>query len=62
MTFQPPELWENKHCSSHQVFSILLSQPQQIKKAREFQKNTYFFIDDYTKALACVNHNKLENP
>ena len=29
-----------------------------IKKAREFQKNTYFFID-YAKAFDCVNHHKL---
>ena len=29
-----------------------------IEKAREFQKNTYFFID-YVKAFDCVDHNKL---
>ena len=29
-----------------------------IEKAREFQKNIYFFID-YTKAFDCVDHNKL---
>ena len=29
-----------------------------IKKAREFQKNIYCFID-YTKAFDCVDHNKL---
>ena len=29
-----------------------------IEKAREFQKNTYFFIDD-GKAFDCVDHNKL---
>ena len=29
-----------------------------IKKAREFQKNVYFFID-YAKAFDCVDHNKL---
>ena len=28
-----------------------------IEKAREFQKNIYFCITDYTKA--CVDHNKL---
>ena len=28
-----------------------------IKKAREFQKNIYFFID-YTKAFDCVDHNE----
>ena len=29
------------------------------KKAREFQKNTYFCITEYTKAFDCVDHNKL---
>ena len=32
---------------------------QIIKKAREFQKNIYFFFIDYTKAFDCVDHNKL---
>ena len=31
-----------------------------IDKAREFQKNIYFFID-YAKAFDCVDQNKLEN-
>ena len=30
-----------------------------IGKAREFQKNIYFCFIDYTKALDCVDHNKL---
>ena len=30
-----------------------------IEKAREFQKNIYFFFVDYTKAFDCVDHNKL---
>ena len=30
-----------------------------IKKAREFQKNIYFFFIDYAKAFDCVEHNKL---
>ena len=30
-----------------------------IKKAREFQKNTYFCFIGYTKAFDCVDHNKL---
>ena len=30
------------------------------KKAREFQKNIYCFID-YAKDFDCVDHNKLEN-
>ena len=32
-----------------------------IKKAREFQKNIYFYFIDYVKAFDCVDHNKLEN-
>ena len=32
-----------------------------IEKAREFQKNIYFFFIDYTKCFDCVDHNKLEN-
>ena len=32
-----------------------------IKKAREFQKNIYFWFIDYAKACDCVDHNKLEN-
>ena len=30
-----------------------------IKKAREFQKNIYFYFIGYAKAFDCVNHNKL---
>ena len=30
-----------------------------IDKAREFQKNIYFFLIDYTKAFDCVDHKKL---
>ena len=30
-----------------------------IKKAREFQKNTYFCFIDYAKAFDCVDHQKL---
>ena len=32
-----------------------------IKKAREFQKNSYFYFIDYAKSFDCVDHNKLEN-
>ena len=32
--------------------------PLVIKKAREFQKNIYFCIIDYTKPFDCVDHNK----
>ena len=30
-----------------------------IEKARELQKNIYFWFIDYTKAFDCVDHNKL---
>ena len=30
-----------------------------IERAREFQKNIYFFFIDYAKAFDCVDHNKL---
>ena len=30
-----------------------------IKKAREFQKNIYFYFIDCAKAFDCVDHNKL---
>ena len=30
-----------------------------IEKAREFQKNIYFYFIDYTKAFDFVDHNKL---
>ena len=30
-----------------------------IKKAREFQKNTYFCFIDYAKAFDCMDQNKL---
>ena len=30
-----------------------------IKKARQFQKNSYFCFIDYAKAFDCVDHNKL---
>ena len=30
-----------------------------MEKAREFQKNNYFFFTYYAKAFDCVDHNKL---
>ena len=30
-----------------------------IEKARQFQKNIYFFFIDYAKAFDCVDHNQL---
>ena len=32
-----------------------------MEKAREFQRNIYFYFIDYAKAFDCVDHNKLEN-
>ena len=32
-----------------------------MEKAREFQKNIYFYFIDYAKAFDCVDHNKLWN-
>ena len=29
------------------------------RKSKKFQKNTYFYFTDYTKAFDCVDHNKL---
>ena len=31
------------------------------EKAREFQKNIYFWFIDYAKAFDCMDHNKLWN-
>ena len=30
-----------------------------IEKAREFQKNIYFYSIDYAKAFDCLDHNKM---
>ena len=30
-----------------------------MEKAREFQKNIYFYFIDYAKAFDCMDHNKL---
>ena len=30
-----------------------------VEKARQFQKNIYFYFIDYAKAFDCVDHNKL---
>ena len=29
-----------------------------IEKAKEFQKNIYFYFTDYAKAFDCVDHNR----
>ena len=47
--------------SEHETLfaSFQRNTPWVIKKAREFQKNIYFCLIDYVKALDCVDHNKL---
>ena len=30
-----------------------------MEKGREFQKNIYFYLIDYAKAIGCVDHNTL---
>ena len=37
----------------------IASIPWIIEKAREFQKNIYFYFIDYAKIFGCVDHNKL---
>ena len=36
------------------------SQGRITEKAREFQKNVFFYFIGYTKAFDCVDHNKLQ--
>ena len=38
---------------------IKLPTSTETEKAREFQKNIYFFFIDYAKTFDCVDHNKL---
>ena len=57
MNFQLFKLDLGKRGSRDQIANIHWI----IEKAREFQKNIYFSFIDYTKAFACVDHNKLEN-
>ena len=40
----------------HQIANIVWI----IEKARELQRNIYFFFMDYAKAFDCVDHNKLK--
>ena len=52
-----------------QMFKLDLEKPEEpdqiadicwiIEKAREFQKNIYFYFIDYTKAFDCMGHNQL---
>ena len=62
MTSWPFSLQSCEKISTSQATKSLVfcyCSPHRLKKAREFQKNTYFCIVDYTRAFACVDHNKL---
>ena len=55
MNFQMFKLVLEKAEEPNQIANILWI----IKKAREFQKNTYFCFTDYAKAFDCMDYNKL---
>ena len=58
MSQEPPEVQagcQKGRGTRNQIANIWI-----IEKAREFQKNIYWFID-YTKAFDCVDHNQLKN-
>ena len=58
MNYELPEIqagFRKDRGSRDQIANIIWI----IKKAREFQKNIYFCLIDYTKAFDCVDHNKL---
>ena len=55
---------------SYQMFKLVLEKAEEpeiklptsvgsSKKAREFQKNIYFYFIDYSKAFDSVDHNKM---
>ena len=41
------------------MFKLDLEKAEEPEKAREFQKNIYFYFIDYAKSFDCVDHNKL---
>ena len=62
--------FNNMWSMNFQIFKLVLEKAEEtrdqiasirciIEKAREFQKNIYFCFIDFTKALDCVDHNKL---
>ena len=57
----PEELWTEVHNIVQE--EVIKNQIANIRwvmeKAREFQKNIYFFFIDYAKAFDCVDYNKL---
>ena len=66
--FSEPD-FKNTWTKNFQMFKLVLEKagnqrsncqhPLDHQKAREFQKNIYFWLTDYIKAFDCVDHNKL---
>ena len=65
MTYSSTQFEETEQLSEPDMADILelsdLEFKQLLEKAREFQKNIYFYFIDYAKAFGCVDHSKLEN-
>ena len=60
MNHEPPDIqvgFRKGRGTRDQIIKILWM----TKKARQFQKNIYFWFIDYAKAFDCMDHNKLEN-
>ena len=62
--------FSNTWIVNFQMFKLVLKKEEEpeiklptsiwiMEKAREFQKNIYFWFIDYAKAFDCVDHNKL---
>ena len=62
--------FSNTWTENFQMFKLVLEKAEELeiklptstgssKKAREFQKNIYFWFTEYSKAFDCVGHNKL---
>ena len=66
--FSKPD-FSNTLTVNFQIFKLVLHKAEArdqianicwiIEKAREFQKNMYFYFIDYAKAFDCVDHKKL---
>ena len=51
--------WVSKRHRNHRSSCQHSLDGEHSQKAREFQKNIYFYFIDYIKAFDCVDHNKL---
>ena len=58
MNHELPDV-QTRFRKSRRTWNQIASFCWMIEKAREFQKNIYFYFFDYAKAFDCVNHNKL---